>query len=82
MQVFGQKLFSCGQFLGILLLGHVSVVSWSSVGHGGNRGAEQRLKVVILRTISVEKVHFLCTILQFYLHNQNIYCTFAADLFQ
>ena len=74
MQVFG--LFS--QYF---LLGHVSVFSLSSVGHGGNRGAEQRLKVVILRTISAEKVHFLCTILQFYLHNQNIYCTFAADLF-
>lgn len=65
MQVFGQKSFSSVQFLCILLLGHVSVISRFSVGHGGNRGANKRLKVVILRTISAEKVHFLCSILQF-----------------
>ncbi len=33
---------------------------------------------VTMRTISAEKEHFLCTILQFYLHIQNICCTFAA----
>ena len=38
MQVFGQKSFSSVQFLCILLLGHVSVISRFSVGHGGNRG--------------------------------------------
>ena len=36
---------------------------------------------VTMHTISAEKEHFLCTILQFYLHIQNICCTFAADLF-
>lgn len=74
MQVFGQKSFSSVQFLCILLLGHRSLFSRSSLGHrsviaqswgGGNRGANKRLKVVILRTISAEKVHFLCSILQF-----------------
>ena len=66
MQVFGQKSFSSVQFLCILLLGHRSVIARSSLSHGGgNRGANKRLKGVILRTISAEKVHFLCSILQF-----------------
>ena len=36
---------------------------------------------VTMRTISAEKEHFLCTILQFYLHMCNFCSTFAADLF-